>query len=70
MEDYVKVKSKELHQLKSQLAALSGYLQLIQSILSSSDIQSQEKALELLEKAIKTYNNLENSIKKIQSKKL
>lgn len=66
MEQTKEVKRKDLHDLKSGLTAVMGYVQLAQKKLEKLESEDSIKATEMLAKAIESAKNLEIQIRKLE----
>lgn len=70
MEETKLVRKKDLHDLKSSLTAILGYLQLAEHKVAHTELEDQQKQkiCELLHKAATSSLYLESQIKKIEGK--
>lgn len=66
MEETKNVKRKDLHQLKSGLAAIMGYIQLAQQKTENLANEDAKKIEEMLSKAIEASRSLETQIRKLE----
>jgi uncharacterized FlaG/YvyC family protein len=66
MEETKIVNKKDLHDLKSGLTAVIGYIQLAQKKAEKANEEELGKIIELLNKAIESANTLEFQIRKLE----
>jgi len=66
MEQTKTVKKNDLHSLKSSVAAIMGYIQLAQQKVAKTDNAENEKANEMLTKALQAADSLDEQIRKIE----
>lgn len=69
MEGTKEVNKKDLHNLKSSLTAILGYLQLIEYKIKAVNPEEKEKILDLVKKATESSKYLEDQIKTMEGTK-
>lgn len=66
MEETKEVKKKELHDLKSGLTAIMGYIQLAQLKLAKFEVSEAKDINQMLDKSIESAKALEEQIRKLE----
>lgn len=66
MEETKTVKRKDLHSLKSSIAAAFGYIQLAQKQADKLDQDEAQKVQEMLTKAMQALESLDDQVRKLE----